>query len=726
MSTAFSGKDGVGLYLSAPLGSAAAGTVAGALGGARMPVQVRAADAIVTDAIPPLIIEYIGGDTPEGTGEISGLDTGNLVAWKAPGDDFGTSVAIANGGVAVLESDTLPSWVRVRRDSSATIESTMSLQVRKIYDNLVGMGDVDAAHSASGDNEYLAGMVCNHGTVSTDVSIYLKPLGTIRTTTLTQLASTGGGYINCGTNTLTDWKPRGWALIRKADDSIREAVYYTSRTSSTISVPAGAGVGRARLGTTASAGANTDTITPIAGLRLALEAPTGEGVIQTIANRRTAPTGVSWAIPTTPGTALTITGLLPTGNHGLWIHREIPVSCIGALEYESAIAVRIGSDETVYRGLYRVESAALVEYNVFQGIDAFPDFDAAPAATETALPFDFALSAPVSGVRTHQITVRATDGYGVTGYNVFPHLFRIDSTGASVGDITPPSPVTITEIGSGYVQLQATYSRGVDAVDADLWRYWIKTDGTDPDPTDTPTAELAMSIGLGLADTRVLDVTLGPYVYSTDLRVLVRAVVDATDTESPNLDPVTDTVSLVDPATPALGSAAAGTIQNYDTGSGFAQVTTYLNAPTNTVYWRTMPGCTELWAGGVLALRAMACGEPQVTLYVPSTLSLTEASVSGAGVAGPVQVVSATEIYICVGGVRRAKIDLTALTITADEFDSTGAILPEDAPPVGPAVACPDFTACQVFDPVLGRWRSFLCVNDAGLFSARWINQTSS
>jgi hypothetical protein len=122
----------------------------------------------------------------------------------------------------------------------------------------------------------------------------------------------------------------------------------------------------------------------------------------------------------------------------------------------------------------------------------------------------------------------------------------------------------------------------------------------------------------------------------------------------------------------------------------------------------------------------MACGEPQVTLYVPSTLSLTEASVSGAGVAWPVQVVSATELYLCVGGVRRAKIDLTALTITADEFDSTGAILPEDAPPVGPAVACPDFTACQVFDPVLGRWRSFLCVNDAGLFSARWINQTSS
>ncbi len=721
MSTAFAGKDAVNLYLSAPLGSAAGGMVAGALGGARMPVAVKPLDAIITDPIAPLIIEQLGGDMAEGEGQIIGGTT--TVQFRAPGEtDYGPIVTLANGGVAVLESDSGDSWVRVRRDRATPLDGSMTLTVRKVYSGLVAGLDVPTTDSAAGASQYLAGILSNDSEASASIAVYLKPLGTTRTTTLAQLASSGGGFINCGSNTLTDWPAQGFALIRTSGGTVREWVYYSERTASTLSITGG--TRRALFGTTASAGANTDTIQPLPGMRIAFETPDSDGLIQEIADSETAPSGVTWVYPSTAGTALTAT-LAPGATVGIWMHRLTAPGQAGALAQENALVVETGGDATVYRGLYRVASTARVKYDIYQGIDAFPNFTT-PTATETALPFDFALAPPVSGLREHRIVVRETDVYGVTGYNALPHNFLIDSTGALFGEVSAPYDVALTEIGSGYVRLQARYAHGVDDTPAGTWRYYLTTDGTDPDPgTDTP-VESSMQIGQGLSEERVLNVVLGPYVYATDLRVLVRAYDSENTVESDNVDPVTTEIALVDPATPALGAAAIGTAHNYDTGVGFATLRTNLNAPTNTVYFRTMPGSTELWANGGLVLRALASGSPQVMLHIPEDWSLIEGSVSGAGVAGTVEVADATTLYLCVGGVRKVKIDASAKEITADEFDASGSILPEDAPPVGPSAACNGFTVIQVYDAVLGRWRSFIGVDAAGKFSARWITQRSS
>lgn len=717
---AFTGKDAFGLYLSSPLGAAAGGTLGGCLGGARMPMPVRAMDALVADAFPSLIIEHLGGTMAEGTGYI--LGTGSDLRFRAPGEeDYGPTVTVANGAAKVLTSDGGTAWVRVRRDRADGMIGIMSLDVRKVYGAIAGQ-DVDAD---SAGNEYLARFITNDSEASATVKVYLKPLGTTRTTTLTQLGGAGGGFINCGGTNLADWPAQGFALIRTSGGTVREWVYYSERTASTLTVPAGGN--RGLFGTASSAGANTDTITPLPGMRIALETPDSDGLIQTIADTSTAPTGVTWDYPYTTGTALTAT-LAPGASVGLWTHKLILADQTATLNQEVAIVIETGGDATTYRGLHRVASSGAAQFEVYHGVDAFPDFSGAADATEASLPFTFALSAPPSGVRDHHITVRETDVYGVTGYNTFPHRFLLNSSGALLGDVSAPYGVALTEIGSGYVRLVARYAYGIDDTPADTWRYYVTTDGTDPDPdpdTDTP-VEVDMQIGQGLSEERVLNVILGPYTYATDLRVLVRAYESTGPVESDNTEPETIEIELVNPVTPALGGAAIAAVQNYEPGPGFATVRTNLDSPTNSVYWRTMPGTTELWANGGLVLRAMATGSNQVTLHLPSDWSMAEGSVSGAGSANPIEVASGTQLYICVGGTRRVSINASTKTITADEFDATGSILPEDAPPVGPAVACAGFTCLQVYDQVLGRWRSFIAVDAAGKFSARWIIQRSS
>lgn len=171
---------------------------------------------------------------------------------------------------------------------------------------------------------------------------------------------------------------------------------------------------------------------------------------------------------------------------------------------------------------------------------------------------------------------------------------------------------------------------------------------------------------------------------------------------------------LTVPQTPSRGggfSSAFGayTTSGIDAGAPFEITTTYLDAPTNLVYWRSMPGCTELWANSTLVWRALASGQNQVSLHIPSDYSLIEGAVSGAGAATPIQVASATRLYVCVDSVRKVDINITAKTITAASFEATGAMVFDGYPvPPGPSsqstAIMPLF---DVYDPVLGYWRPF-------------------
>lgn len=727
MAAAYTRADQIGLYLTAPLGNADAGNASACLGGARQAQQVRQLDAMINGDLASVIVEQIGGMAGEGSAQVRAAST-TTVAYTAPSGTEGTAAALTDGGVVLLEGGTTSKYIRLRRDGADSMADAITLDIRKIYGGLVGIGDVSTADNATGINEYLAGMVCAHGEAgSAETKIYLGTLGTQRVTGVANLAATGSGTLQTGTtNGFSDWPTSGYARISTSGGTLREIVYYDARTSEVLTISDE--THRALLGTSMAAGSSTDIVDCIPGIRIGVETPDADGFIQTIADRETAPTDITWSTGTTAATGVTVPALPTLGTYGLWIHRQIPPEVTASTRVENVICFEIGGTYTQkYYGLYRVGNTAATRAKVYIGEDEMPDFTAAPESSGLpSYPVVVVLTPPGSGQKTFNVCVRTTDAYGLESYNTYPHPITIDSTGAQVHtDLTPVIDAEFVGLGSGYVQLRAQYPIGIDEMGADYFRYYLTTDGSTPDPgTDTPTDQI-MSIGGG-GPWRSLAVTLGPYDYGTALKAIIRPYNSTEDVEGDSVEVVTHTVALVAAPAPAHGSAGMGGVAAYDSGLAFPQTIAYLNAPTNTVYWKYRPGTTELWAGSQLVFRALASGENQITLHMPAAFSLVEGAVSGTGTANPVEVSSATRLYLCVAGQRVADINISAFTITAPSFDSSGAIIPEDTPVVGPSLALDDFSCFQVYDPAQGRWRSFLCVDNTGKFSARWMAQSAS
>jgi len=722
MPNGFTNADAISLYISGVFGDANAGTLAGALGGAKMPQEVTQLDALISGFMPTVVVEQIGGNQGEGAGTLRAASTTTL-AYTPPGDTEGAAVTVADGGSYVIEGDTASNYVRVRIDGDDDLGDSFDLAIKKTFNNLIGGSNISTTDSTAGLVDYRAGMFTKNGEAPVTATVYIGTLGTQRVSGTTQLGGAGSGTITTATaNGFADWPASGWVRIVTSGGTLREIAYYESRTSTALTVPA---AGRGLLGTTAAAGAADDTVDAVPGFRFAIETADADGMIQTISNATTAPSGVSWSSAITEAAGVSVT-LAPLQNAGLWIHRHIPAGAKCAHSQENRLIVKIGSYTQKYYGLYRIAEAAAALYSIWKGTDARPTLTAAATATHTSLPFTIAAAPPVSGTRDYYFVTRYTDTYGLTSYNTYAHKITVDSAGNQLNaTITPPVNTTLTEIGSGYVRLKSQYNRGVDASTANYFRYYVTTTGVDPDPgVDTPTAVL-MGVGNGISGQRFLNVELGPYDYGTDLRVLVTSYRSSDTTESDNTTATTTTVSMVEPPAPARPGFILSGLGGIDTGAAFATQTSAISG--GVVYWRYGPGFTELWANtSVLVFRALAAGGNQVTLHFPSDWTPVEGSVTGAGVAGAVEAASATRLYICVAGQRRCDINVTAKTFTATSFTATGAITPTDAPVYGPAFVGAAYTSIQVYDPVIGRWRSALSVNTSGDLSARWMSQSKS
>jgi hypothetical protein len=723
MANAFTAADQLSLYLTSAGGSAATGTASNSLGGCRTAIEVKQLDALISGDIANVIVEQISGACGTGETIIYGDTTTTL---KVAGSDgaFGSASTVADGSTVQLVGSTANIYARVRRDGSADLGGNLSLDVRKTYNGAIGMGNVSTTDSASGKNYYRGLMLRNNGT--TDLSnIYLLvgTLGTQRTTGTAQLGASGSGTIaTATTNGFADWPAQGWARIKTSGGSLREIVYYTSRTSTSLTVPS---TGRGRLGSSAAAGSATDTVDAVPGIRIGTEALSSEGKIQTIADENTAPSGISWYTGTTSANAASIATLKAGRHYGVWVHREIPAGATGTTSQETKLALSWSTYTQTFYGLYRVSQSSLSKWSLYAGTDTFPSF-ASPVTTATSLPFTYALTPPGSGSRTYRLACRYTDAYGVSSYNCATHDIAINSSGANVTtEVSWPYDVALTETAGGYVQLTAKYPTGIDSTDADKFRYYVKTDGTTA-TTGGSYTDAAMSFGFGLGGARILNVKLGPYSYGTPVSVLVTAYRTTGSKQSTNTTASSLTVSTVNPAPVSSPLFVYDGASNVDASGQFTTTVTYLNNPTNTVYFKTMPGVTELWSSTTLCFR-IVCGTDGVpVLYFPTAWALYNSTISGTGTANAVEVVSANELYLCVAGQRVAKLDVSAKKFYTYGFDNEAAILSMDAPVLGPSFAGVSKSYIQVFDPALGRWRTGLAVDSTGLVTAPYYIQKTS
>lgn len=686
MATARTKSDALGYYHSDPAG----------LGGIRADLELRTMDPIISNPIGPIIVQHVTSKSGQGIGTIRAASTSTL-AYTAPGDTEGTAVSVPANTAVLLESGTAGKAVRVYRDSVYNADSlggSMTLDLVRQYNNVIA-GD-NATESAS--NWYGCMYIANHSDASiTSVTVAPAELGTQRTSDSAQLSGSGSGTITT-TGSLSDWPLYGWCHVRTSGGTTKELVYYTSRTSTSLTVPS---AGRGLLGTSATAGAGTDTITPVAPIRIWVETPTA-GAVQTIADHSTAPSGASWVFTTAVGT------LAPGEERAVWIHRHVPAAATVNLDQYSALYTAwtysaVAYEQTLY-GRFCIGNTALERYELHVGDGTQPTFSSA-TTTSATLPFTSALAAD----STYYYATRYRNRYNLTSFNVLTNRRDIDAGGVDVTNVlTDPSDITMTSQPGGEMDITLTYRGSTDATMADTWRLYITTDGTTPDPvTDDPSDTSMSAGGFGLNDiTQTIE--LGPYDYGTVVKVIARVYSTTLLDESNSTTVSTATVTTQEPVQAHWLGVTTGGYRGH--AHSPYEKTTYYNSPTNTVGIEIRNGEMILF-GSAEAFRGVLGNGHEFR----TTLDFYNVDHSASGSASPIEVIDDDTFYINVAGTRRAKIDLSAGRIEAAGFNFSDTAI--DLPVIGPIYTTATATYLMILHGITGRWTPIVKVDSDGVFT---------
>lgn len=314
------GADSLHYYLTgAASDGAAQASQAAALGNYRSSTRIMGLDSVVTNPIANITIDFISCESGIGDGSLVAIDA-DTIGWGSPADAgvYNDEEPIANGETKQVRSDTLNGYVIVTRTSASALTGTATVATATPQSNVIAMSDADGTENAAGSVKYRAIAIKNEAAGSvTNLKAVINPRGTQRVSGTTQLGASGAGEIVLATGNFNDWADSGFCRIETSADAIREIVYYSSRTSDTLTIPL---AGRGLLGTSAAAGAATDKIYNVPGLRIAKDP---NYPAQTIANENTAPTGVSWSTQENQADGINIGTVTAGSTVVLWLERTV-------------------------------------------------------------------------------------------------------------------------------------------------------------------------------------------------------------------------------------------------------------------------------------------------------------------------------------------------------------------------------------------------------------------
>jgi hypothetical protein len=262
------------------------------------------------------------GNTP-GTGVLSSPD-GLSLQWYPPGSAVpGPLCSFANAiGSQIVEGPNPSQFLRVFGNLPfATNGSPITLTV--LLNNVFGFPNVPDALATSGESQYRATILVNQS--QSDVTFYSRWLalfGTPQISNVAFLSASGAGIIQT-TGVFTDWPTSGWCKITRSNGFPRESVYYTSRTSQTLTVPA---AGRGQFGSTIQSGNITDFLYPIPGIAIGWDPTRAQPVGSAI--QGAPPTGVIWNQGISQATGIQVPILHPGQQIGFWMWRQIPPGAI--------------------------------------------------------------------------------------------------------------------------------------------------------------------------------------------------------------------------------------------------------------------------------------------------------------------------------------------------------------------------------------------------------------
>jgi hypothetical protein len=715
MATAYTKADALGLYLSgASLAAGAQDRPSLCLGGYSSSTEVKRRGFVVRGGgLRPLRVDWISGSNAIGEGLLTGNGASG-VGWQSPSSASIAPITISNGESKLVESATALESIRVTRMSTNALRGLLQIGVVNIFNDLLGFDNISSADATAGKANYRAAFIRNHsGSTVTGIKVWIKTLGTQRVSGTAQLDGSGSGTITTATaNGFADWPTSGWCHIKNAGTT-REIVYYTSRTATSLTVPS---AGRARLGTSAGAGAGTDTIDAVPGIRVGLEAPSSNA-IQTITNETTAPSAITWNVQTTSAAGLSIASLAASADYGLWIHRDTPAGLYAGAQIENALNIEFvysaATYATTWNALYRAENSALRLYELYSGTDTAPSFTT-PVTTSATLPFDYALTPPGAGNREYQLTVRERNGYNLASLNTYARKVKIDSAGAEVTrNPTGPFNISLSDAGGGMVRVQANYEAQDDDPRADQWAIRL---GNASDPTGSETADYydmrIETFGFARNIPLPLNQIVGPFVLNQDLRALVRVRHRSSNTESTNTTAAQLTVGSGPVGLPLRPTIGIGLGQEQRRSGAGTAGTSIIDAANN-IYWSWDAGYLDLWIDTDLIFRIRYDSSGAANNGIWTTYAFIQETISGTPASEPVEVASATLIYITANGVRRMKIDKTVGTISFTSLNDQ-VLTRRSSTSSGPVFDATFASLFQVYDPYAGDYATALDLDSDG------------
>lgn len=279
----------------------------------------------ITNPITNVTVDFVAGGNGTGAGSLTAVTVDSL-AWTPPGGSQGAAVSIANGETKILEgSGDTGAFIRVSRTSADDLSGTATVTLSDEYNDVVGFDNVSSSEASSGDVEYRALMFKNDASSEVkNLKVYLGQLGTQRVSGSAQLGASGAGTITVSSGNFDDWPDSGFCRVEDSGGTLQEIVYYTSRTSTSLTVPA---AGRGQLGTSATAGTATDKIYAVPGIRIAKETPSSSQITDnTGSGEGTQPSGLTWSTGITAAGGVDIGNLAAAALYGLWIERTVVAS----------------------------------------------------------------------------------------------------------------------------------------------------------------------------------------------------------------------------------------------------------------------------------------------------------------------------------------------------------------------------------------------------------------
>lgn len=300
------------------------------LGNFRSSIEAISRGIYVNRPINNVKILYAGGQNPTGVGNLIVTDSNDL-AWQPPGASSpGLQVNWpSNVNLTQIVEALGNSGQYLRINATAPFDfGNCQVTLTDIYNGIFGFDTCTPAEATAGSSNYRATILHNEG-IGSIISLqrYIGQLGTQQVSNSGGLPASGSGTITT-TGSFADWPKIGYCQVQNSGGTLKELVYYSSRTNTALTVPAS---GRSMLGTTNTAGNASDLVYAVPGVAIGIDSAgvqASGSSIQTVANQTTAPAGITWNLGLTPATGLQFATIGVGQLVGVWFWRQVPAGVV--------------------------------------------------------------------------------------------------------------------------------------------------------------------------------------------------------------------------------------------------------------------------------------------------------------------------------------------------------------------------------------------------------------